>query len=340
MSKRQEMLELAQKLADETIEREESKRLSSLLRQDASLREEYVAFLKTHAALCWEHRDASVREHSEGLLDRANVHNKKPRRRLLVWLTVAATVAFVTFVVNRYEALARDRAQKVVAAALKAHSFDFEHRYHASVTWENPLQAQLQPGSKIMVSTRGDEFWIGITGRQRLAIGKAPDESVWIALNEVQGVRIAPDEVGPTLRDLLQLHSLRLESMLSGILRDHDLQLMESSATTDTIVAKPTRMLGWIRNVLIEVDRESGRVLNLRASGRTLLRGRFTVDFQSEGVPTDGPSKYHLEEHLAPTASILTADQSREQRQEVLTRAFGLSARGWLVAPSDTEPDA
>ena len=259
MSKRSEMLALTQLLVDETATTEQAERLSCLLREDAVLRQEYCEFVETHSALCWLHRDASSPEDTH--LVRPSTESHRQRRtpyRTTTLLSVAIAIAVLCgfFALRqRNDSEANRRARRVVSAALNAHRDSKEYRYRVVVTWGNALQNSLQGHREICVSTRGNEFWIDVAGRQRFAIGQSPDQSAWVALNENVGLRIGSEEMGPVLQDLLELHSLRLESLLQGVLRDHRLKHVDGDKSVDVIVAEPTRLVGWIRKVRFEVDR-------------------------------------------------------------------------------------
>ena len=54
---REELRLLANNMADGTASRTDAERLSALLRERVELRDDYLSFLDTHAALCWEFRD-------------------------------------------------------------------------------------------------------------------------------------------------------------------------------------------------------------------------------------------------------------------------------------------
>jgi hypothetical protein len=59
MNERDRLLALAQLMADGSATAADAARLSQLLRESADLRDEYLRFLDTHAALCWEFREAA-----------------------------------------------------------------------------------------------------------------------------------------------------------------------------------------------------------------------------------------------------------------------------------------
>ncbi|MEL6106964.1 MAG: hypothetical protein AAFU85_13040 [Planctomycetota bacterium] len=340
MSAREEVLRLSQRLADDTLSDEESQRLSKLLRESPPLREEYLDFFETHAAMCWAHRDHAGQHDalpSPQMASRRIDRIRLRHRMLMACLAIATMAAFAGFWWVRNDAVARERASRVVAAALDAHSDVTERRYRAKVTWENPIQQSLQPDREIQVSTRGDEFRIEVTGRKPLAIGREADNSVWVAVDRTEGVRIAADEVGPVLNDLLELHSLRLESLLRGVLRDHDLQYASATETADRITAWPTRVRGWVRRVSFDVDRHSGSIVRLVATGRSLLRGRFEVAFQRIETRGQSQSTYRLQDHLARGAEVLTLDVSPSKRRSALQKSLGFTTRGWIIEPESLE---
>ena len=96
-----ELRRLANLMADGTATAADAARLSTLLREQPGLRDGYLDFVDTHAALCWEfrHQDDSVDTKRTAL-----VATVTPRRAVLsTWLPWA--VAFVAAVVAVVAAL-------------------------------------------------------------------------------------------------------------------------------------------------------------------------------------------------------------------------------------------
>ncbi|WP_013630080.1 hypothetical protein [Rubinisphaera brasiliensis] len=336
-----ERLELMQKMADGRADETDARQLSGLLRDHPAFRDEYLAFMATHAALCWEFRDGDglreVEIETRSDAQAGSIGHTKTwhalRRVDFRWFTAAAALAIVAFFIGRMESPAFANASRIVKAALHSHAEPVEREYIVEVVWEDPEIAESIPSKDIRVATWRDRFWIQVTGRRRFAFGQESAGTTWIALGSSQGIRIAEDELGPILNDVVDLYSLRLESMLQGVLKDHELTITDRTAVGDIIKATPRRLRGWVREVTIEVDRETKAVRQLVARRRSRLRGFSTVTFTLIEARAPDKAKYQLQGHLSDASVVLTPQDDPDRRLEVLEQELGPVTRSWIIEP-------
>ena len=168
-------------------------------------------------------------------------------------------------------------------------------------------------------------------------MGSEPDGGVWIALSRFRGLRVEPDEIGPLLEDITELFGLRVESMLAGLLRDHELELADRDDATYVITATPTRLTGWVREVQIVVDRKTKTVQQMVARRRSPHRGFSTGTFTLYEARRPEPTRYQLEGHLFETSIVLTRGSQPDRRRDVLTNVLGPATRGWLIERTKTK---
>jgi len=342
MSASQELIKLLHRVAEEKANAKDYSRLSELLRSHPDLLDEYLEWCATSAALYWEYREqpATARDASPAIDvgTAPSVANQKQLglRRLARWAAGLAAVVCIAFLIVRSQTTALANAGSIVRASMQAHRDSVERVYVVDVEWQNPQTAKQIPNRDVHVTTRGDQFWIGIRGRRRIALGSEPDGGVWIALSRFRGLRVEPDEVGPLLEDITELFGLRVESMLAGLLRNHELEITNENDATYVITATPTRLRGWVREVQIEVDRETKAVRKMVARRRSPRRGFSTVTFTLVETRTPVPTRYQLNGHLFQRSIVLTSESQPDRRRDVLTNLLGPATKGWMVEQAKT----
>ena len=254
MKSSDECLELAQRLVEGTASEEDTKQLSDLLRHQPDLRQVYLSFMALHSALTWEFREIKADEvigsspnptvvEPERIAQPNTSASRRSRRLGLV--TVAAAGILAIFFVARMQSSAF--ASRLIESALIKHAEPVEYEYLVDVVWDNPKVAQTVRPKDVRVSTQGDRFWISIKMLRHLAIGNQPDGSMWIALSPLRGIVIEQQELGPVLRDVNDLYSLRVESMLDGVLKNHRLQVTDEYGSTYVINAVPRQNAGGFK---------------------------------------------------------------------------------------------
>jgi len=342
MSASDELIELLHRVTEERADAEDYSRLSELLRSHPDLLDEYLEWSATNAGLYWEYRErpATVRDVSSaidsGTVPSVTIQQRLGLGRLARWAAALAAVVLIAFLVGRSQTTALANAGSIVRASMQAHRDSVERVYVVDVHWENPQTAAQIPSRDVHVSTWRDQFWIDIRGRRRIALGSEPDGGVWIALSRFRGIRVEPDEVGPLLEDITELFGLRVESMLAGLLRDHELEITDEKDATYVITATPTRLRGWVREVQIEVDRETKAVRKLVARRRSPRRGFSTVTFTLVETRAPDPTRYQLNGHLFQTSIVLPTESQPDRRRDVLTNVLGPATKGWMIEQAKT----
>ena len=344
MNPQSQLDELLNRIAEGTANDADSERLSELLLRHPELRQHYFQWMSLHATLCWEYRDRNpTSEGASSLVDARHVLSTRPahrRSRLISWTVSSAAILLIAFFIIRTQNEAMASAGRIVRGSIEAHRHFLEREYIVEVDWENAENDAAFADKEIRVSTWSDRFWLSIKGRRSIAIGIESDGSVWIALSRLRGIYVDVDEVGPRLRDVADLYSMRMESMLEGLLQEHELEIREKNDFTYVIVATPTGRSGWVREVEVEVDRETKAVRKMVARRRSRRRGASTATFTLVETRVPDESKYELAGHLSPRSTLLTHDSGPNRRQDILEHALGPLTRGWIVdrASSEVQP--
>ena len=146
---------------------------------------------------------------------------------------------------------------------------------------------------------------------------------MWFAVSSRAVALFAPDEIPDGLRDVCDLRTLDLATLLETILEGHDLRRVGGDRT-DTILAHPRRPAGKIGAVTIEIDRESLRVtgatLERRARGRPVATVRFTL----EETGAVAEATYDWRSHVDADATILDRSSARGSRRDLLAEFLRL----------------
>ncbi len=337
-----EFSELLQKISDGTATAEDSVRLNASMREHPELQEEYLQWMATQAALSWEYREAyQLGANDEKPLPLVEVMAAdSPRKGIIVnlvrWASGAAAILLVALFVFRPENSAMASPTKLLRASLQTLAGTIEREYLVDIVWEDPEIARNITPKNIRVTTWKDQFWFEILGKRRVVIGSENDGSMWISLSMFRGIELDEDEIGPVLHDIKDLYGLKLQSMLEGILRDHEIEMVAQDEFTSTISATPRLESSWIRKVTIEIDRESKAIRKLTARRESALRGFSTVSFTLAATQNVDETKYELMGHLLADAIVLGPDKQPDRRREVLLKILGPVTRGWMYR----EPEA
>ena len=196
-----------------------------------------------------------------------------------------------------------------------------------------------EPSREVRLWTQGHRFWVEVDGGERRWVwGRTADGAVWTTLGPRLAVEIGPSELGRPLQYMADLYSLELESLLKTILRRCQLERTSSTATTHVITARPhARRVRWIREAVIEVDRETKAVrrLVLRRQLPKHAPSTLTCTLVESRAPDE--SKYGPRGHLQRHFQIFTRDSDCEQRRAALVAWFGTCAERWIKEPAESE---
>jgi hypothetical protein len=256
----------------------------------------------------------------------------------VAYVAAAAAALLIAFVVGRMDTTAYANAATLVRAAIVTHGEPIERCYVVTVEREHEDRLDFTPPRDVRLWTRGDRFWVEVDrGERRWAWGRNAEGAVWTTLGPRRAVQIEPEELGRPLQHMTDLYAVELESLLQTILRRYKLDLTSSTTTTHVITARPRgQRQSWIRETVIEVDKETKAVRRLVLHRQPPERGASTQTFTLVDARTPDESKYSPEGHLTEPFKILTSDVSVERRRELLVAWFGPAAEKWIQSEPPT----
>lgn len=268
-------------------------------------------------------------------------HTRQLARRSMkpvAYMAATAAALWGAFVVGRMDPAAYANATTLVRAAIQTHGEPIERCYVVTVERENEDRLEFKPPRDVRLWTQGNRFWVDVDrGKHRWAWGRKTDGVVWTTLGPRQAVQIEPDELGRPLRYMTDLYAVELESLLETILRRCKLERTSSTATTHIINARPRGIRQrWLREAVIEVDKETKAVRQLVLHRQSPERGASMQTFSLVDARSPDESKYHPEGHLKEPFGILTSGVSVERRREVLVAWFGPTAEKWIQSGPPT----
>lgn len=250
----------------------------------------------------------------------------------LAWIAAAA-VALVVIggMISLPQATASPAA--VVKQALEACRTLLDRRYAVRI---EPAQPGLRnpagrpPSRESTLWARDARFVqsMEIAGRD-LVWGRDAGGAVWFAVSRRAVAVFEADEIPDTLRELCDLRTLHLETLLASLLADFDLERTGRTASTDMIVARPRAGTGPSKfgSVELEIDRESMLVrsveLERRHRDRQVAIGRFTLEETASGREAE----YEWRSHVDPDAEVRDQRSALGGRRELLVEFLRLVRR-------------
>jgi hypothetical protein len=255
-------------------------------------------------------------------------------RRLWQSLGGAAIVAaiVVAFVMGRWENSALANAATIVRAAMETHTEPVERVYIVQTEPSTNGDVGFKSPRDVRVVTQGDRFYVAMNrGEHRWFWGRDANGATWMTLGPRRALRIDPDETGPALAYISDLYSLNLESVLDNALRHCEIETTSDTGPVYEVKAIPKRSNGWLRELTIEVDKETKAVRKLVLLRRTAHQGDATITFRLVDASTPDESKYRAEGHLVEPFQIFSRDHQSEKRRDVLKSWFGMAADRWIT---------
>ena len=297
-------------------------------------------------------------ERCEPLMERvlgtmAGMNGHKPQTRVLrargsthcqtlwsrsLWFGATAATVLLAFVVGRWGQPARAEALMLVRAALATHAGPVERCYTVTVERDAEIQDEAISFRDVRIWTQGDRFWVDVRGRRAWQWGRSNSGAIWIVSQGHRALEIETDEIGPPLQRIADLYSLHLETLLKTVLRNFELAHSDNNSFTHVITARPDkRNSGYIREAVIEVDKETKAVKRLELQRSFRWRGDSRITFTLVDAHTPDESRYEPTGHLDEQYRILTRNLHPDKRRDVLTSWFGPNAARWIVEPSKSE---
>lgn len=337
MTPHERMITLAQRMADGSASNAEAVELSALLRQHPEWSDEYLNLQLTHAALCWEFRERTATTLQENitpaLLSRSSWLTRKA---FMAWITTAAAIATIAFLIGRWESSAIASAATIIHAAKHVHADAIERVYLVQSSPLEPTGKGSEPPLAVRVVTQGDSFYVEMSRDNRKWFwGRDDENAFWITFGKRGAVRIEDSELGLPLQFLGDFYSLELESLLDQIVKYCELEQTSESSGMHIISARPRpRWRTRIKSVNLEIDVET-KVVRRLALGRSLPgRGDSTVTFTLVESRPLTPEKYRAEGHLSQPYLLLSRNSKPDMRRELLVAWFGWEASEWIKSDS------
>lgn len=293
---------------------------------------EALSFLAHRALL---HVHLSEAAHRPPPLD-AGFERRRSRPRHRFW-TIAAMLAcgiFLTLALPRASAGPGDLVRK----ALGACRTPVDRRYAVQVEPARPhlreaLGRPSPPRSTLWVRDARFVQSTEVQGR-RLSWGRDAGGAVWFSLSPHSVAVFDADEIPDALRDVCDLRTLDLATLLESLLADFDLERIGGDGTTDTIVARPRDGTSRFGAVEIAIERDSLRVLHVLLERR--LRGRVAarVRFSLEETAAREETIYEWRGHVEPDVEVLDRGAARGARRELLAELVRVVGRP-TAAPAE-----
>ena len=250
-----------------------------------------------------------------------------PRRNLgrpVAW--VAAAIVACT-VLGGLVSLPRATAGPVavVKRALQACRTSMDRRYAVHI---EPTRSNIQDPSSRPAPPSESTLWVRdarfvqsaeVSGGT-LVWGRDTRGAVWFALSRRSIAVFDADEIPEVLREVCELRTLELETLLTSLLRDFDLERFGRTGNTDTVVARPRAGAGSSKfgSVRIDIDSESLLVTNVSLERLHRERAVATIRFTLEETTSDEGSRYEWQHHADADAEVLGRDAVRGARSELL----------------------
>jgi hypothetical protein len=283
----------------------------------------------------------SVRETTNYVVrEKVSIEPKRVFTLRKSWLLVTAAAVVIAFTFGRWETFAYASAANLVKAAQSVHAMALERCYVVRtmrVTNKgagNPddVSEEISKWSNIRIWTQGNRFWVDIQNSKRAwAWGRNQEGTVWLTLGRNRGLQLRADEMGSTLEQICDLHSLEVESLLENFQTKWTLTRGQATESSYTVIAQPKRGgFHGISKATIEIDRETKAIRQLLLN-RTLSNGsQVQASFTLVETRTPVEELYQPEGHLEEPFQILSRENLGNQRRDVIKHWFGPTAAQWI----------
>lgn len=254
----------------------------------------------------------------------------RPRWGLRLALTAAAIlIAILTtlqFGIGQAsaETLLREAQAALVPSADRCYRIDIEPS--PALLEHFPLLDAKQE----ILWTRGDRFWIEVSGSARKwTWGRDDKDRVWLALAPRKGIRFEAAEVPEPIAASCSVRSLQLETLLQDVLQNFELKREPPTDSDPPALVriraelKPGLSHPTLKSALIEMDSKSKVIQKLTLWRKFRNKDIATVTFTLIDSQPQSDTRYQLEGHLDDDASILSSDRPLPLRLRTLIEHFG-----------------
>ncbi len=253
------------------------------------------------------------------------------KRQWFVWLAMAATIAFVVIFAGRWYGPAYAGASAVVQTAIDTHKQPIERIYVVDVKFHDTSMAPAI-AQDARIATQGNRFWVEMKyNRKRWTWGQTPDGAIWLVLGSRRAILLDREEVGEPLKQIAEIYSLRVESLLHELLRDFDLEQTRVDEMTHVIVARSRGgSPRWLRRATLEIDTETKAIRRLILERRFASGQLSTITFTLVETRVADEDLFQPQGHLREPFEVFSRDSSPGRRQGILQHWFGSMAARWL----------
>ena len=259
----------------------------------------------------------------------------QPRRRFdrRVACGVAAVLACIIVggIVSLRPATASPTA--VVRKALEACGTLVDRRYAVRIeptgTGRRGFTVRPQSPRDSTLWVRGTRFvqMAEVPGRT-LVWGRDARGAVWFAVSRRSVAVFEADEIPESLRDLCDLRTLDLETLLTSLLKDFECERIGSTSGVDTILARPRAgTASRVGPVEIEIDEDSLLVTNVVLERRHHDWAVGRVRFELEETSIGQESLYEWPDHVDSDADVRDRGAVPGARRELLGEFLRLLRR-------------
>jgi hypothetical protein len=250
------------------------------------------------------------------------------------WSVAAAAAFLFALLLTLPLGSSQAQAAAMVRAARDYHTLPLDHCYDVRMEIDPVVQQRfpmLVPQRETRLFTRGDRFWIqSKDSGQQWGWGRDDHGRLWLASTPKVGVRFEPHEVPAALADACDIRSVKLQTLLSRVLKDFDVAWDENACTIRAFL-KTGRSPNGITSATLVLDPNTRRIDRLEVErelgGRPIGRVTFTY---VRSLPAQDTSSYGLEGHLDANASVFTHEHQPLRRLAVVAGHFANVVREQL----------
>jgi hypothetical protein len=256
------------------------------------------------------------------------------------WLVATAASIVLAFTFGRWDSLAYASASNIVRAARSVHAMAVERCYvvnnkrNAIASSDGVENSSKEIGnwSNVRIWTQGNRFWVDVKHAKRsFAWGRNDEGTVWLTLGRTRGLQIRADEIGRSLEQICDLHSLEVESLLETVQNKWTLSCRQRTDTSYIVVATPKRTAHHrITEATIEIDRETKAIRQLILNRASPDGSTIQTTFTLVETRTPDESLYQPEGHLEEPYQILSRENLATLRRDVIKNWFGAPAENWI----------
>ena len=249
-----------------------------------------------------------------------------------VWISSAAAIGLLLLSMAFLPRATANPAE-LLRKTLVEYREAMDRCYNVSVELENkPLRSRfarraVPADSKLWV--RGKSFvQIFEAPKGPLIWGRKPNGSIWFTVSGKSAAVFESNEIPETLRDVCDLRTLNLTTLIESLLTDYDLKYSDRENGIHTITAKrrPESRIAKSGTVEIEIQADSKLVRRVTIEKLNDKRPVAVVSFSLDQIQQVPNSFYELENHLQPDSPVYDRS-TRFGRRSDLLRDFLLNLR-------------